>query len=183
MIRQIVVATPIGGVRIRADGEAIVEVHLPAEATGASGTDAVATPPAGDRRRDTRPDDPLLRRADAQMREYFAGERTDFDLPLAPAGTAWQQRVWTALRGIPYGGTVSYVDIARRLGAPGASRAVGGANGANPIAIVIPCHRVIAAGGGLGGYSGGLATKRWLLAHERRVSDGARASGDAAGRR
>jgi methylated-DNA-[protein]-cysteine S-methyltransferase len=102
----------------------------------------------------------------AQLAEYFAGRRRDFDLPLAPAGTPFQQRVWQALRAIPYGRTESYGALAARLGQPGAGRAVGLANGQNPIAIVIPCHRVIGAGGALTGYGGGLERKRWLLALE-----------------
>ena len=103
----------------------------------------------------------------AQLREYFAGRRTRFDLAVAPAGTAFQQRVWRALLDIPYGETTSYGELARRLGDVKATRAVGLANGANPIAIVIPCHRVIGAGGALTGFGGGLATKRALLDLER----------------
>ena len=102
----------------------------------------------------------------AQLEEYFAGRRRDFDLPLAPVGTPFQRRVWQALREIPYGETVSYGALAARLGQPGAGRAVGLANGQNPISIVIPCHRVIGAGGALTGYGGGLERKRWLLALE-----------------
>jgi methylated-DNA-[protein]-cysteine S-methyltransferase len=103
-----------------------------------------------------------------QLGEYFAGARTTFDLLLAPAGTAFQQRVWTALTGIPYGQTQSYGKIAEQLGLiPGASRAVGLANGANPISIVVPCHRVIGANGSLTGYGGGLDRKRFLLDLER----------------
>jgi methylated-DNA-[protein]-cysteine S-methyltransferase len=102
----------------------------------------------------------------AQLEAYFAGRRRDFDLPLAPAGTPFQRRVWQALREIPYGQTVSYGVLAARLGQPGAGRAVGLANGQNPISIVIPCHRVIGAGGALTGYGGGLERKRWLLALE-----------------
>ncbi|MEI6136525.1 MAG: methylated-DNA--[protein]-cysteine S-methyltransferase [Chloroflexota bacterium] len=101
-----------------------------------------------------------------QLREYFDGTRTIFDLPLAPEGTAWQQRVWMALREIPAGETVSYGTIAARLGRPTASRAVGAANGRNPIAIVVPCHRVIGSNHTLTGYAGGLRRKQWLLAHE-----------------
>ena len=111
---------------------------------------------------------PLLRRASDQIHAYFDSELTEFDLPLAPAGTAYQQRVWQALCAIPYGATRSYADIARTAG--GSPRSVGQANGNNPIPIVIPCHRVLATAH-LGGYSGGdgLVTKRWLLAHEARA--------------
>ena len=101
-----------------------------------------------------------------QLREYFAHERTAFDLPLAPRGTAFQQRVWAALAEIPYGYTDSYGRIAARIGHPKASRAVGLANRNNPIAIVVPCHRVVGASGTLVGYAGGLERKRWLLALE-----------------
>ena len=99
----------------------------------------------------------------AQLAAYFAGELRRFDLPLAPDGTPFQREVWAALTAIPYGETVSYGGLARRLGRPAASRAVGAANGQNPIPIVIPCHRVIGADGSLTGFGGGLAIKRWLL--------------------
>lgn len=105
-------------------------------------------------------DEPFASTAE-QLAAYFSGELTVFDLPLAPAGTEFQQRIWSALRGIPYGQTTSYGDLARRVGS--ASRAVGLANGRNPIAVIIPCHRVIGADGGLTGYGGGLDRKRYLL--------------------
>jgi methylated-DNA-[protein]-cysteine S-methyltransferase len=105
--------------------------------------------------------------AAAQLAAYFAGELTRFDLPLEPAGTPFQRRVWMALRDIPYGQTVSYGALAAGLGAPRASRAVGLANGKNPISIVVPCHRVIGTDGSLTGYGGGLDRKRFLLALER----------------
>ncbi len=109
-------------------------------------------------------DHPTLAAARRQLAEYFAGDRRTFDLPLDPAGTAFQQRVWLRLRAIPYGRTVSYGCIAAELGlAPGASRAVGLANGANPISIVVPCHRVVGADGSLTGFGGGLDRKRYLL--------------------
>jgi methylated-DNA-[protein]-cysteine S-methyltransferase len=98
-----------------------------------------------------------------QLDEYFAGEREDFDLPLAPHGTPWQLRVWNALLELPYGQTTSYGAIAASLGEPGAARAVGLANGQNPIAIIVPCHRVIGASGSLTGYGGGLERKEQLL--------------------
>ena len=105
-----------------------------------------------------------------RLRRYFGGDRAALD-GLAPAvsGTPFQQRVWTALRGIPWGGTISYGELARRVGAPAAVRAVGRANGANPVSIVVPCHRVIGANGTLTGYGGGMHRKEWLIAHERRV--------------
>jgi methylated-DNA-[protein]-cysteine S-methyltransferase len=103
-----------------------------------------------------------------QLREYFAGSRTDFDLPLAPEGTEFQRSVWRQLQEIPYGEKISYGELARRVGNPKASRAVGAANGQNPIPIVIPCHRVIGANGKLTGFGGGLPTKEALLALEAR---------------
>jgi len=102
-----------------------------------------------------------------QLAEYFAGTRTAFDLPLAPTGTPFQQRVWAALREIPYGVTTSYGELAERIGSPGAARAVGLANGRNPIGIVVPCHRVVGSTGALTGYGGGFETKRRLLDAER----------------
>lgn len=106
---------------------------------------------------------PLLRSARAQLEEYFAGARRAFDLPLAPAGTAFQQSVWRALQGIPYGETRSYKDIAHIVGRPRGMQAVGQANGHNPISIVIPCHRVVGSDGSLTGYAGGLPVKKGLL--------------------
>ena len=108
-----------------------------------------------------------LRSARLELEEYFAGGRREFSQALAPAGTAFQQRVWEALRAIPYGETISYRELARQVGNPLAVRAVGQANGRNPISIIVPCHRVIAADGSLGGYGGGLERKGWLLALER----------------
>jgi methylated-DNA-[protein]-cysteine S-methyltransferase len=104
-----------------------------------------------------------------QLKEYFAGKRRDFDLPLSPEGTAFQKSVWRQLQEIPYAQTISYGELAKRVGNPKASRAVGSANGKNPIPIVIPCHRVIAAGGKLGGFGGGLPTKVALLELETKV--------------
>ena len=112
---------------------------------------------------------PLPTDLQRQLGEYVAGERREFDLPLAPRGTPWQLAVWEALLEIPYGETVTYSELAARAGRPGAARAAGAANGRNPIAILIPCHRVIGRGGGLTGYAGGLDAKAWLLAHERAV--------------
>jgi methylated-DNA-[protein]-cysteine S-methyltransferase len=109
----------------------------------------------------------VLAAATAQLREYFAGGRTAFDLPLSFTGTPFQRRVWTALCEIPYGETVTYGQLAARIGHPTAARAVGLANGHNPIAIIVPCHRVVGATGDLTGYGGGLERKRFLLALER----------------
>ena len=114
-----------------------------------------------------------FRSAAEQLDAYFAGERTTFDLPLAPQGSEFQRRVWAALQEIPYGKTESYGDLAARIGSPGAARAVGLANGRNPIGILIPCHRVVGSRGSLTGYGGGLDRKRQLLDLELAVSGGA----------
>ena len=108
----------------------------------------------------------LLGRVRQQLTEYFDRSRTTFDLPLDPPGTTFQQQVWGLLRGIPYGTTTSYGELALRLGDPRATRAVGAANGKNPIPIIVPCHRVVGARGELTGFGGGLDRKRWLLEHE-----------------
>ncbi|MDP4199474.1 MAG: methylated-DNA--[protein]-cysteine S-methyltransferase [Bacteroidota bacterium] len=113
---------------------------------------------------------PIVERCIAQLTEYFSGTRTKFDLPLAPDGTEFEKQVWEELERIPFGETCSYLDIAKRLDNAKAIRAVGRANGANPIAIIIPCHRVIGSDGRLAGYSGGLWRKRWLLDHEARIA-------------
>jgi len=148
------VDTPIGSILIAGDETAIVEIHF----AGAEPQPDWTRHPAA------------LREAANQLRAYFAGERQTFDLPLAPRGTEFQQSVWSALQKIPYGETTTYSTIAERIGRPAAIRAVGAANGANPIPIVIPCHRVIGASGGLTGFGGGLPVKRWLLDHEARLA-------------
>jgi methylated-DNA-[protein]-cysteine S-methyltransferase len=126
-----------------------------------------------ERREDPRPDwlrdDAPFAEAQRQLEAYFAGELTTFDLPLAPRGTPFQEKVWQALRTIPYGKTASYRDVAVQVGNPTAVRAVGAANGRNPISIIVPCHRVIGADGSLTGYGGGMERKRWLLDLESRV--------------
>jgi O-6-methylguanine DNA methyltransferase len=109
---------------------------------------------------------PRLDQLREELAEYFEGGRTDFALPLVYPGSPFQLRVWNALRAIPFGGTISYGELARRIGDPKAMRAVGAANGRNPIPIIVPCHRVIGADGSLTGFGGGLERKRWLLAHE-----------------
>ena len=109
------------------------------------------------------PQHPILIEAERQLSEYFAGKRIQFDLPLQPDGTEFQKKVWQALRDIPFGKTKSYLDVARAVGSPDASRAVGAANGKNPLSIVVPCHRVVGANGALTGFAGGLETKAALL--------------------
>ena len=114
----------------------------------------------------------VLEAAVTQLGEYFAGTRTDFDLPLDPVGTEFQQSAWSALRTISFAETVSYGEQARRMGDERKARAVGAANGRNPISIIVPCHRVVGADGSLTGFAGGLDTKAWLLDHERLVRTG-----------
>jgi len=160
---RVVVASPVGPLALEAAGGALAGVRMdgggrPGEPAGLPGTGDL--PQAGG----------VLAEAARQLRAYFAGELTEFDLPLLLEGTAFQRAVWERLRQIPYGETTSYGELARRIGRPGASRAVGLANRANPVAIVVPCHRVIGADGSLTGYGGGLDRKRFLLALERRVS-------------
>ena len=148
-MRYSTLTTPIGELMLTADDDgALTGVNLPNRHPD----------PAGWER-----DDALLGDARRPLTEYFAGERTTFDLPLRPEGAPFQLRVWDALLRIPYGETASYGDLARELGHPTAARAVGAANGRNPIAIVVPCHRVIGANGSLTGYAGGLECKRALL--------------------
>ena len=154
--------TPIGTLQVGASEEAVLYVELP-------------------RRRGAEPrferwlhdhllsrgETPVLRAALTQLREYFAGKRRTFDVPVEPVGTAFQQRVWKIVAAIPFGETVAYGGIAEQLGSPEKARAVGAAVGANPIPIIIPCHRVIGADGSLVGYGGGLRKKIWLLRHEQ----------------
>ncbi|MEO7741494.1 MAG: methylated-DNA--[protein]-cysteine S-methyltransferase [Usitatibacter sp.] len=109
------------------------------------------------------PANPALRACGSQLAEYFAGTRTRFDLPLAPRGSQFQQRVWGEIARVPYGETISYAELARRAGAPGKARAAGAATGRNPVGVVIPCHRIVGSDGSLTGYAGGLERKRELL--------------------
>src|SRR5262245_5687963 len=147
-----ILASPVGDLLLTSDGVALTGLHMePYEA------------PSGQR------GDAALRPFRDQLRAYFAGELRTFDLPLATGGTEFQRKVWAALRAIPFGTTISYAELARRVGRPGAARAVGSANGRNPVGIVVPCHRVIAADGTLGGYGGGLDRKEWLIQHEAEV--------------
>lgn len=107
----------------------------------------------------------------AQLTEYFSRQRQHFEIPIAAQGTNFQKRVWQLLPQIPFGETCSYGSLARQLGQPGSARAVGAANGRNPLSIIVPCHRVIAANGKLTGYAGGVERKQWLLAHEQSVNE------------
>jgi methylated-DNA-[protein]-cysteine S-methyltransferase len=150
--------TPVGPVLLTGDATGLTEIRFlgseepPAAGGGSNGAGAA-----------------VVAEAARQLRAYFAGERRTFDLPLAPAGTPFQLAVWRALADIPYGRTESYGELARRIGRPNAVRAVGAANGANPLPIVVPCHRVIGADGSLVGLGGGLPRKRFLLDLEQRA--------------
>jgi methylated-DNA-[protein]-cysteine S-methyltransferase len=124
--------------------------------------------PGGHRDPACRGTSPVLERVRAQLDEYFAGTRRMLDVPVDPPGTGFQRDVWAALGRIPFGETRTYAEVAREVGRPRAVRAVGSANGQNPISIIVPCHRVVGSDGTLTGYAGGLERKRWLLAHERR---------------
>lgn len=146
--------SPIGTLTLTAEGEALTGVHMHEQ------RHAPTLSPGIER------DEAALAPFVAQLQAYFAGELTDFELPIELHGTEFQRRVWASLREIPYGQTISYGELARWVGKPKASRAVGLANGRNPIAIVVPCHRVIGADGSLTGYGGGLERKVWLLEHE-----------------
>lgn len=153
--------TPIGTLRLVGDQDSVDRIDLPnraAEPPDAAWRAANGALPAA------------LAEARRQLEEYFAGERQDFDLPLASRGTEFQRRVWDELRRIPFGETISYGELAERIGKPTASRAVGAANGRNPLPVVVPCHRVIGSSGRLVGYGGGLSTKQTLLDLERRVA-------------
>jgi methylated-DNA-[protein]-cysteine S-methyltransferase len=143
--------TPIGRLVLECDGDVLIGIWLPDERRhGRNDADDVL---------------PVLKETASQLDEYFAGERTDFDVPMELDGTDFQREVWAELTRIPYGETISYGELARRVGRPSAPRAVGQANGRNPIPVIVPCHRVLASNG-IGGYGGGLKVKRALLAVE-----------------
>lgn len=146
--------SPVGTLTLMAEDGVLTRLHMHEQRHA-------IMPPAGAEREDSTFGDAI-----DQLNAYFTGELTEFDLPLRMRGTDFQQRVWAGLRKIPYGETISYADLAREVGSPNAFRAVGSANGRNPLGIIVPCHRVIAADGSLGGYGGGLERKSWLLEHE-----------------
>jgi len=152
---QRLLRTPVGVLRVTASDEGVTAIDRVSRASAAPRAKASA--------RATRNVDTAVR----QLREYFAGTRRNFTVPLHLAGTPFQQRAWLEMQKIPYGSTISYAQQAARMKKPRAVRAVGSANGANPIPIIVPCHRVVASNGGLGGYALGLAMKRRLLAIER----------------
>jgi len=148
--RSRIVETPVGVITLAGD-EALTRLWMHDQAHSPTDADAYSSDPQA------------FEDVVAQLEAYFAGELFDFDVPLRLDGTTFQRRVWNALREIPFGETASYGEIASRIGQPNASRAVGLANGRNPIAIIVPCHRVIGSNGSLTGYGGGLERKRWLL--------------------
>ena len=166
-LRRAVVSSPIGELELLASEDGLVRLGLPdADRARADGwlrrrglTGAVSDIAVGD--------DPILAETAAQLAGYFDGSRRDFDLPLDLRGTTFQVAVWNVVRAVPWGRTLAYREVAAALGLPAATRAVGAANGANPIAVVVPCHRLVGADGALRGYGGGLERKVWLLAHER----------------
>lgn len=147
--------SPLGKLTLESDGEALTRIRLPEE----------AWVPAPDIKRVRRPE--LFKEAAAQLSAFFRGKRTGFDLKLNPRGTPFQNKVWNLLLEIPHGETITYGKLARRTGNPRAARAVGAANGQNPIPIIIPCHRVIGSNGKLTGYAGGLEAKKMLLELEQ----------------
>jgi len=151
------IETPVGTLRLLSNGTQLLQIAF-------DGGAANPTRAAGDT-------DPVLEQASGQLREYFAGQRRVFDLPLAPRGTDFQQSVWRALAEIPWGEWRSYGDLARAIGRPRAVRAVGAANGRNPLPIVVPCHRVVGSDRSLTGFAGGLEIKRYLLALEGSLDD------------
>lgn len=146
-----ILETELGALIIVSDGTSITEVKFSSEVPDGAKLETLA----------------VLEKAKLQLTEYFAGKRTEFDLPLAPQGTTFQKDVWQVLLKIPYGKTINYAHQAKQLNKPNASRAVGAANGKNPIAIIIPCHRVIGKNGSLTGYAGGIKIKEKLLILER----------------
>ncbi|PTX64203.1 methylated-DNA-[protein]-cysteine S-methyltransferase [Kordia periserrulae] len=148
------IQTPLGIAKVVSDNVGIQEISVLNEEFEIDNSDAIPV---------------VLKNCIAQLEEYFNGKRTEFDVPLAPKGTEFQQKVWSELRNIPYGKTCSYLDLSKKLGDVKAIRAVAAANGKNPLWIVIPCHRVIGSDGSLTGYAGGLWRKKWLLNHENPV--------------
>jgi methylated-DNA-[protein]-cysteine S-methyltransferase len=160
LVHRMTIGTPIGTLLLEGTDEALTRIelpgsHLPGDVTVPVEVSTEAASSGG-----------VVTDAAGQLMEYFAGDRKEFDIPLELNGTPFQREVWTALAEIPYGQTVSYAELAEMVGRPKAFRAVGQANGSNPIPIVLPCHRVVASGGSIGGYGGGVSTKRRLLALE-----------------
>ena len=151
--------SPVGLLRIRGTDHYISEVHFMKEAEGLPDASTVNLPP-------------IAIQAVEQLIQYFHGDRRVFELPIHQEGTAFQQRVWNELMNIPFGKTISYLELSRRLGDTKAIRAAGTANGKNNVVIIVPCHRVIGAKGELVGFGGGLPRKKWLLNHENKIANG-----------
>ena len=152
MLSMMTIPSPIGPIWLFGDGDQLVGLYM---------REHPVQPAAVEQRTD------VLVCAAAQLEAYFAGTLRVFDVPVSPRGTEFQEQVWRALLDIPHGETRSYGELARSLGKPSASRAVGAANGRNPISIIVPCHRVVGSNGALVGFAGGLDVKAWLLDHER----------------
>lgn len=153
------IPSPVGELLLLATDEALTGLYL--------GDPEGPLPPAA------APEHPIVAQARRELHEYFTGARRDFEVPILLAGTGFQREVWAALRALPFGTTTTYGALAEALGRPRAVRAVGAANALNPVSIIVPCHRVIGADGGLRGYAWGMERKRWLLAHEYRGGPGA----------
>jgi methylated-DNA-[protein]-cysteine S-methyltransferase len=154
--------TPIGKVLLTANDRALTGLYLQDQKYFPQMAEATAESQRSE----------VLDLAQTQLTEYFALQRQQFDLPLSPEGTEFQKQVWQLLQKIPFGETISYGTLAQWYGQPNASRAVGAANGRNPISIIVPCHRVVATNGKLTGYAGGLDRKQWLLQHEQTMTQG-----------
>ena len=164
LLHRTTLDSPIGRLVVAADDEVVVSVTLPGSSRRRRPGDRNDAAQRPDSQARGLPEP--LSAAVSQLREYFAGRRQRFELPIALSGTDFQCQVWSALAEIPYGSVVSYAELAEMVGRPTAFRAVGQANGANPLPVVLPCHRVVASGGRIGGYGGGLGMKRRLLALE-----------------
>jgi methylated-DNA-[protein]-cysteine S-methyltransferase len=171
-VAELVIDSPIGPLLLVADDRALCAVYFPNHPDGAVLREAPTPEAAAARAASSSPPaaQQILRDAARQLGEYFAGTRREFELPLETGGTDFQQQVWRALCAIPFAVTWSYGQLATTVGNRNASRAVGAANGKNPIPIIVPCHRVIGSDGSLTGFGGGEATKRWLLDHEAKVA-------------
>jgi methylated-DNA-[protein]-cysteine S-methyltransferase len=156
-VNYAVIESPIGRLLAVGNGAALCGLYMESHKRGPAPSDG------------WRRDDDSLRFVAEQLAAYFAGELKSFDLPCAAAGTTFQRRVWTALGEIGFGETVTYAQLAQRVGAPTATRAVGAAVGRNPLSIIVPCHRAVGSDGSLTGFAGGLPRKRWLLEHEKAV--------------
>jgi methylated-DNA-[protein]-cysteine S-methyltransferase len=155
------IESPVGKLKLVASSNALVAVLWERERPNRVKLDTMTLAPQ----------QPILLETERQLAEYFSGERIQFDLPLQPDGSEFQKKVWQALREIPFGQTRSYLDLAKALGSSKAARAVGAANGKNPLSIIVPCHRVVGADGSLTGFAGGVETKAALLALENRSTE------------